>query len=113
MGDYEKAVNTLKQVSPSTDKEGLNHLNIACCLYFLGLYKEALEETNKGPSNALQRRLCYHLAEKLGDEDILQELHSKLLTGSVEDKLSVAAMHGLKNQREDAINIYKLLVDNW
>jgi intraflagellar transport protein 56 len=113
LGDYEKALDIFRQIPDSEDKSGSNHLNIACCLYFLGIYKEALEETMKGPSNALQRRLRYHLAEKLGDEETLQELHSKLLVGSIEDRLSVAAMHGIKNQREDASNIYKkILVEN-
>ena len=113
LGDYEKALDTFRKLPPNEDKDGSNRLNIACCLYFLGLYKESLEEVNKAPATPLQRRLKYHLAEKLSDEETLDDLHSKLLAGSIEDKLSVAAMHGLKNQREDATNMYKkILVDN-
>jgi intraflagellar transport protein 56 len=77
------------------------------------MYKESLEEANKGPPTPLQRRLKYQIAEKLNDEATLEDLHSKLLAGSIEDKLCVAAMHGLKNQKEDATNMYKkILVDN-
>merc|ERR1711959_421399 len=76
------------------------------------MYKEAEEEANKGPQCPLQVRLLFHLAHKLNDEDKLMVHHGKLKT-TVEDQLSLAAIHYLRSHFQEATDIYKrLLLEN-
>ena len=61
---------------------------------------------------ALKNRLMFHLAHKMGDENSIMQYH-QALTNSVEDELSVAAMHYLRNHFEEATETYKkLLLEN-
>ena len=57
-------------------------------------------------------RLLFQLAQKLGDENEIMNLHSQL-TNSVEDQLCMAALHYLRSHFEEATEIYKkLLIEN-
>lgn len=64
-----------------------------------------------GPKSALQNRLLFHLSHKLSDENRLKQLHSTL-GESVEDQLSLASIHYLRNHYQEAIDIYKRLLIN-
>ena len=70
-------------------KRGENASNVhvfkACCLYALCQYKEAKEEAEKATEDgALKMRLLFQLAQKLGDENEIMNLHAQL-TSSIED----------------------------
>eukprot|EP01013_Petalomonas_cantuscygni_P014074 TRINITY_DN288_c0_g1_i2.p1 TRINITY_DN288_c0_g1~~TRINITY_DN288_c0_g1_i2.p1 ORF type:complete len:582 (-),score=148.93 TRINITY_DN288_c0_g1_i2:91-1836(-) len=111
LGEHDKAAAVYREMI-ATDKEQDHrvHLYLACCLYFLGSYKEALEETKKGPADVpLQNRLLFHLALKLGDEDSLYSYHTKL-TDSLEDQLCLASVHYLRNHFQEATDIYKKIL---
>ena len=47
------------------------------------------------------------MAFKLSDGNEVLEAHQKLVSSSVPDELSLAALHYLKNEQEEAIDIYK------
>lgn len=52
---------------------------IACCQFYLGMYKEAQESTNKTANKSpLLNRLRVHLCQKLNDEKTLIQHHQQL-----------------------------------
>ena len=95
--DYDQNVHTFK----------------ACCLYALCQYKEAKTEAEKCVEDTpLKMRLLFQLAQKLGDENEIMNLHGRL-TSSIEDQLCMAALHYLRSHFEEATEIYKkLLIEN-
>ena len=54
------------------------HTYLACCYFFMGMYKEADHEAAKGPTNKLQNRLLFHLSHKFNDEKRLMGHHQHL-----------------------------------
>ena len=106
-GDFPKALQIYKNLTKKASYDLNIHTYIACCLYALTKYKEGLEEAKKGLPTDLNNRVRFHLAFKLGDGNEVLEAHQKLVQGSVPDDLSLAALHYLKNEQEEAIDIYK------
>lgn len=89
------------------------HLFKAACLYALTHYKESKQECEKcDDESPLKNRLLFQLAQKLGDENEIMNLHGRL-TSSIEDQLCMAALHYLRSHYEEATEIYKkLLIEN-
>jgi len=57
----------------------------ACCLYALGQSKEAKAEAEKCLEDSpLKMRILFQLAQKLGDENEIMNLHGRL-SSSIED----------------------------
>ena len=78
----------------------------------MGKYDEAETHALEGPASRLRTRLLFHIANKQNDETKLMEYHQQL-TDSIEDQLSLAAMHFLRTHYNEATDIYKkLLLDN-
>lgn len=87
-------------------------LYLGCCYFFLGMYKEADEAGQRGPSCKLQNRLMFHLSHKFNDEKRLMGYHQNL-QDVIEDQLSLASIHYLRSHYQEAIDIYKrILVEN-
>nr|CAG4649262.1 EOG090X04LA [Scapholeberis mucronata] len=86
-----------------------NPLYAACCYFYLGMYQEAHESILQAPKCPLQVRLSFHLAHKSDDEASVLEFH-KQLRDVAEDQLSLAAVHYLRANYQEAIDIYKRLV---
>lgn len=104
MEQYEKldAIQSSKEVA----------MNIGVCMFYLGIYEEAQKIVEELPESPLKIRLLFHLAHKLGDDDRLMELHGSL-RDVIEDQLSLAGLHYLRGQYQEAIDIYKrILLDN-
>ena len=89
------------------------HAFKACCLYALCQYKEAKAEVEKCQKDTpLKMRLLFQLAQKLGDETQIMNLHGQL-SNTIEDQLCMAALHYLRSHFEEATEIYKkLLIEN-
>ena len=85
----------------------------ACCYYALGQNQKAKEEAEKCVEDSpLKMRLLFQLAQKLGDENEIMNLHARL-TSTIEDQLCMAALHYLRSHFEEATEIYKkLLIEN-
>ena len=61
------------------------HLFKSACLYALTQYKESKAEAEKCATDTpLKNRLLFQLAQKLGDENEIMNLHGRL-TSSIED----------------------------
>ncbi|KAK4473192.1 hypothetical protein MN116_004369 [Schistosoma mekongi] len=112
LGDYKKAAEEYKKLVEKTNAPPDVHTYLACCYFFLGMYQEALNSAKDGPASRLQSRLLFHIAQKFNDEKTLLN-HHKSLENSIEDQLSLASVHCLKNRHQEAIDIYKrILLDN-
>jgi intraflagellar transport protein 56 len=111
-GDYKKSIDIYNSLIAKDGYDKVIHAYKACCLYGLCQYKEAKEEASKADDCPLKTRLLLHLAHKLNDEKELMACHDKL-TDTLEDQLSLAALHYLRSHFEEATEIYKkLLMDN-
>uniref|UniRef100_A0A8R1TIZ8 TPR_REGION domain-containing protein n=1 Tax=Onchocerca volvulus TaxID=6282 RepID=A0A8R1TIZ8_ONCVO len=108
-GEYRKAISTYEKMLVKKNCSSEINVYIACCLFFLGMYAEAKQYAEKGPKNALQNRLLFHLAYRLKDEKQLMLNHNNL-QDIVQDQLSLAAMHYLRSHYQEAIDIYKKIL---
>ncbi|XP_054729485.1 intraflagellar transport protein 56 [Anastrepha obliqua] len=112
LGDYQQALQQYKIIrdaEPATDDIALN---IAVCMFYLGMYEDAHRLMEQTPNTPLKLRLLFHLAQKLGNDAQVTQLQDSLQE-DVEDQLSLASMHYLRAHYQDAIDIYKrLLLDN-
>lgn len=59
---------TYRELLALPDADPTYHLFAACCLFYLGLYKEADAEAQRGPATRLQNRILFQISHKLGDE---------------------------------------------
>ncbi|XP_022916832.1 intraflagellar transport protein 56 isoform X2 [Onthophagus taurus] len=109
-GDYKKALNIYNQVYLKNGNSNYICLNLACCYFYLGMYKESKEMLQKElESCPLKIRLNFHLSHKLSDETGLMDHHEQLLD-IIEDQLSLAAIHYLRAHYQESIDIYKRLL---
>lgn len=109
LGDYTKALEQYQQIradEATADASSDVIINIAVCMFYLGIYAESQQLIESIPNSALKVRLLFHLSHKLGDEDRLMELHGSL-RDVCEDQLSLAGLHYLRSHYQDAIDIYK------
>ncbi|KNC54970.1 tetratricopeptide repeat protein 26 [Thecamonas trahens ATCC 50062] len=84
----------------------------ATCLFYLGEYKEAQSVAESARPSGLQNRLLFHLAHKFGNEEELMGYHRKL-RDVIEDQMSLASIHYMRQHYNEAIEIYQtLLKDN-
>ncbi|KAJ1568612.1 Intraflagellar transport protein 56, partial [Cladochytrium tenue] len=112
LGDYRKAMETYQGLLSESDTEPIVHLYLACCYFFLGMYKESDEEALKSPTCKLQNRLLFHLSHKFNDEKRLMGYHQNL-QDVIEDQLCLASIHYLRSHYQEAIDIYKrILLEN-
>ncbi|ALC47104.1 CG4525 [Drosophila busckii] len=121
LGDYQQALNQYqaikqRQTAPEPEPEPEHFdLNIAVCMFYLGLYEEAQQlMASIASTSPLKQRLLFHLAHKLANDQQWAELLETLLdTKSVEQQLSLASMHYMRAHYQEAIDVYKrVLVDN-
>ncbi|CAG9529823.1 unnamed protein product [Cercopithifilaria johnstoni] len=108
-GEYRKAIPIYERMLIRKNCPSEVNVYIACCFFFLGLCAEAKQYAEKGPKNALQNRLLFHLAYRLKDEKQLVMSRSNL-QDTVEDQLSLAAMHYIRSHYQEAIDIYKKIL---
>lgn len=115
LGDYRKALDDylrIKSTGIVPEKEDLVELNLAVCMFYLGMYEESEEMLRNIADSPLKTRLTFHLMHKLNNEERLLELHGSL-QDAIEDQLSLAGMHYLRSHYQEAIDIYKrILLDN-
>lgn len=109
MGDFTKAADVYKEMLALDDCETVHWLHLAACYYCNGMYKEAEEAATKGPPCSLQNRLLFHIAHKFNDEGKLMVYHQRL-QDTIEDQLSLAAIHYFRNHYQEATDIYKRIL---
>lgn len=73
------------------------------------MYEESKKLLQQISPSGLKVRLSFHLAYKLGDEASLMDYHQQL-QDTIEDQLSLAAIHYMRAHYQEAIDIYKRLL---
>ncbi|XP_066297835.1 intraflagellar transport protein 56-like isoform X4 [Branchiostoma lanceolatum] len=112
LGEYKRAMEEFQSMSKRDGCHPDVWVNLACCNFFLGMYKESDEAAQKSPKSRLQNRLLFHLSHKFNDEKRLMHYHQNL-QDIIEDQLSLASIHYLRSHYQEAIDIYKrILLDN-
>ncbi|CAH1243646.1 TTC26 [Branchiostoma lanceolatum] len=118
LGEYKRAMEEFQAMSKRDGCHPDVWVNLACCNFFLGMYKESDEAAQKSPKSRLQNRLLFHLSHKVSqnsdfnDEKRLMHYHQNL-QDIIEDQLSLASIHYLRSHYQEAIDIYKrILLDN-
>ena len=107
---HSKAISTYDELIKRGEPDQQIYVYKACCLYAMGQNQEAKEEAEKClEDSSLKMRILFHLAQKLGDEKEIMNIHS-WLSNSVEDQLCMAALHYLRSHFEEATEIYKKLL---
>lgn len=110
LGQYSDAIDVYSKLLQEDPEDTMLHLYIASCHFYNQDYEAARAEAEKGFSNDFKTRLLFHIAHQTNDDQQLFQAHSQLV-GTLENQLSLAAIHYLRSQFQDAINIYqKLLV---
>ena len=84
-------------------------LYVACCHFYLGNYQQADTLLESLPASPLSSRLQLHISHRLADETRLMKLHGKM-SSAMEDQLSLASIHYLRNHYQEATDIYKKLL---
>uniref|UniRef100_A0A3Q3DM99 Intraflagellar transport protein 56 n=1 Tax=Hippocampus comes TaxID=109280 RepID=A0A3Q3DM99_HIPCM len=109
LGDYKRAMEEYKALTAKPDCPPDVWVYLGCAMFFLGLYKEAEEAALKAPKSPLQNRLLFHLGYKFNDNKKLMEFHQNL-EDVTEDQLSLASIHYMRSDYQEAIEIYKHLL---
>jgi len=82
-----------------------------------GLLKNSISNLNKnpffyqGPKSSLQIRILFHIAHQQNDEEKFSKFHHQL-QNTVEDQMCLASMHYMKNNYQEALDIYKNYLAN-
>jgi len=77
-GDYKKALSVYEQVEKAGGASSDIVVYKACCMFYLGRLEEAESMLAGLPTSALRDRVLFHIANRMGDEDLLRERHSTL-----------------------------------
>ena len=81
---YRKALDIYDELMKRPDYDHNIHAFKACCQYALCNFKEAKQDALKAEESGLKNRLLFQLAQKVGDENEIMNLHARL-TSSIED----------------------------
>ena len=109
LGDYTKAIDVYNQLLKEDPDDTNLYLYIASCLYYNQEFDEAQMYSEKGPSCDFRTRLLFHIAHKRDDDQQLLKSHSELV-GTLENQLSLAAIHYMRTHYQDAIEIYERIL---
>eukprot|EP00775_Hariotina_reticulata_P003826 gene3826-4084_t len=111
-GEHDKALAVYQELLRQEDPDPLYLTYSAACYFYIGLTKQAVEAALQGPRCPLATRILFHCAQRQGDEDTLMAQHSNL-TDSLDDQLSLAALHFNRGHYQEATDMYKsLLLDH-
>ncbi|CAF1609846.1 unnamed protein product, partial [Didymodactylos carnosus] len=89
---YSRAREEYEEILRKDPKNGHVQIYLACCLFMLGMYKEAEEAAMKGPKSPLQTRVLFHVAHKQNNEEKLMDLHRQL-QDVIEDQIDSLALN--------------------
>lgn len=110
VGQYEDAINVYEELLKIDPDDILLNLYISSCYYYIADYENAKMYAQRGPQSDFRTRLLFHIAHKTNDEQELFQAHSQLI-GTLENQLSLAAIHYMRANYQEAIQIYQKLLE--
>ena len=109
LGEYTQAIDVYERLLEEEPEDTSLNLYIASCQFYNQDYEKARASAEKGPSGDFRTRLLFHIAHQLQDEQQLFQAHSQLV-GTMENQLCLAAIHYLRANYSDAIEIYRRIL---
>jgi intraflagellar transport protein 56 len=109
LGEYSDALDIYRKLLDTDPDDTLLHLYISSCHFYLREFDLARAEAEKGPSGDFRTRLIFHIAHQTNDEQQLFQAHSQLV-GTMDNQLSLAAIHYMRSNFADAIEIYNRIL---
>ena len=109
-GQYDEAIKVYEELLKQEPDDTVLYLYISSCHFYNQEYDEARQAALKGPDCDLRTRLIFHIAHQRNDEDELFNAHSRLV-GTLENQLSLAAIHYMRGHYQEAIDIYQRLLE--
>ena len=109
LGEYSEAIEVYEKLLEQEPEDKILNLYISSCHFYNRDYELAREFAEKGSSCDFRTRLIFHIAHQTADEQQLFQAHSQLV-GTMENQLSLAAIHYLRANYSDAIDIYTRLL---
>jgi intraflagellar transport protein 56 len=106
---YSDAITLYDKLLKQEPEDTLLWLYISSCLYYNQEFAEAREAALQGPPCDSRTRLLFHIAHQINDEQGLYQAHSELV-GTLENQLSLAAIHYMRSHYQEAIEIYQRLL---
>jgi intraflagellar transport protein 56 len=106
---YTDAIALYDKMLKQEPEDTLLWLYIASCLYYNQEFPEAREAALQGRPCDFRTRLLFHIAHQVNDEQGLYQAHSELV-GTLENQLSLAAIHYMRSHYQEAIEIYQRLL---
>lgn len=91
-GDYARAVAAYEEELRSRPSNERARLALSVALFFCHKMQEAERLAAQLPESPLQNRLLFHIAHRL-DQESRVLAHHRMLSDTVEDQLTLAAMH--------------------
>lgn len=107
-GDYKRALSIYRDFAKKYPLMPMI-LEQSLCLFGLFKYQESQALAEKAEDSPLKARILYQCAQKLDNDSALMSAHRKL-GSSVEDRLSVAAIHLQRSHLDDSVDIYKKIM---
>ena len=109
LGQYSDAIDVYEKLLKEEPDDTILYLYIASCNFYNQDFEEARANALKGPQCDFRTRLIFHIAHQTNDEQELFQAHSQLI-GTLENQLSLAAIHYMRSHYQDAIEIYQRLL---
>ncbi|OHT00759.1 TPR Domain containing protein [Tritrichomonas foetus] len=109
IGQYSDAIDVYEKLLKEEPDDTILYLYIASCHFYNQDYEEARSNALRGPQCDFKTRLIFHIAHQTNDEQELFQAHSQLV-GTLENQLSLAAIHYMRSHYQDAIEIYQRLL---
>jgi intraflagellar transport protein 56 len=116
LGDYAEALKEYKKLfnkaAGNVQIPSFVGVLMGVCYFMLGMYEDAkttVEKTRDKCDESYQKlatRILFHASHKLNLPDEILRCSAKF-KDEIDDKISVAAMHFLRGNYQDALNIYK------
>lgn len=109
LGKYSEAIEIYEKLLEEDSSDLSLNLYISSCHFYNGDYELAQDSVMKGPNCDLKTRLLFHIAQHRHDDQQLFQAHSAM-TGTLENQLSLAAIHYTRSNFQDAIELYQKII---
>ncbi|OHT10892.1 TPR Domain containing protein [Tritrichomonas foetus] len=109
LGQYSDAIEIYEKLQVEDPNDQFLNLYLSSCHFYNQDFDKAHEYAQKGPDCDLKTRLIFHISQQRHDEEQLFQAHSQMI-GTLENQLSLAAIHYTRSNFQDAIDIYQKLL---